>query len=482
MGNVKQETINGVKWGLLQKCTLQPVMFLFGVVLARIISPHEFGILGLTAVFFSIANTLKDGGFGTALIRKQDRTEADCSTMFWFNLGMSCFLGAILFLMAPWFVAFFGEPDLLWLTRISALMMCITCTGSVHWTLYSARRDFKTPALIQVPVALAGIPICLYFAFNGWGIWAIVIQQVTTSLISLIAVWIISPWRPRFVWSNQSFKELFSFGCKLSLTGILVTLYREMRSFIIGKFYSPADLGLYNKGTHLGSTLINTVTSVIDPVIFPIFSSIQSDTEKLLKVYRTYISLVALPMLFVLTTAAVNSKNIILTLYGDTWGDSAIYAQILCFGLMCDPLSVINSKIYLVKGRTDLTLKQEVFIRCFGVPAILIGAYISIEGICYACISTSFFALLLTSFTSSRLSGIPVQEIFSLYFRYLAYSFIANAPALLINTLPFHPTVALIINGTLAVGIYAAIMKLMKDQIAEQLLQHFAAKWHKAKA
>lgn len=482
MGNVKQETISGVKWGLLQKITLQPVMFLFGVVLARVISPREFGILGLTAVFFAVANTLKDAGFGTALIRKQDRTEADCSTMFWFNLGMSAALAGILFLLAPWFVEFYGEPDLLWLTRISALMMFLSSTGSVHWTLYNARRDFKTPAIVGIVVALIGIPICLYFAFNGWGIWAIVIQQVVTSLISLIAIWILSPWRPKLIWSNQSFREMFSFGVKLSVTGILYTLYREMRAFIIGKFYSPADLGLYNKGTSLGSTLINTVTSVIDPVIFPIFASIQSDNEKLLRVYKTYISLVALPMLFALTTFAANSENIILTLYGPNWADSAIYAQILCFGLMCDPLSVINSKIYLVKGRTDLTLKQEVFMRCFGVPAILIGAYISIQGICYASLATSLFSLVLTSFTSSKLSGIPIVTIFLLYFRYLAYSLIANIPSIFINAMGLPPALSLLINAFFAVVIYVFIMWLRKDKIAETLWQHFSAKWLKAKA
>lgn len=483
MGRVKEETIRGVKWGLLQKCTMQPMQFLFGIVLARLISPREFGILGLTAIFFAIADSLRNAGFASALIRKQDRTEADCSTMFWFNLGMSCLMGGILFLLAPWFADFYGEPDLLPLTRISAFMMCITCTGGVHWTLYTARRDFKTPAVVGMVVTLIGMPICLYFAFYGWGIWALVIQQVATQTITLAVVWIISPWRPKLMWSNASFKELFTFGARLSLSSFITTLYNELRSFFIGKFYSAADLGLYTKGVSLCATSTNMLTGVLDSVTYPILVTLQNDKERLLDVYKKYIRVSSLPMLFSLTLAAANSKNIIYTLYGEAWVQAAIYAQIICVCYMLNPLIGLNNKMYLIHGRTDLSLKQEVLIRCYGIPAICVGAYMSVEGICYACVSIALYAAILSTFTSAKLSGMRQREVYGCYLPYLLYSLIANAPALLFNMVGLAPWLTLLINIAISSIIYGLILYWKNDsawqlysETASEKFRHFRKK------
>lgn len=446
---------------------MQPMQLLFGIALARLISPREFGILGLTAIFFAIAEALRDAGFGSALIRKQDRTEEDCSTMFWFNLGMSCLLGSILFLLAPWFADFYGEPDLLPLTRISAFMMCITCTAGVHWTLYTARRDFKTPAIVQMIVSLIGMPICLYFAFNGWGIWALVIQQVSTQTISLAIVWKISPWKPKFIWSNRSFRELFTFGSRLAGTSLLNRFYAEMARFIIGKFYSPADLGLFNKGTTLCKTATYSLTGVLDSVVYPILVTLQKDNERLLHVYKTYIRISALPMLFLLVSVATNSRSIIIALYGNNWAEAAIYSQIICYCLICDPLIIINNKMYLIKGRTDLTLKQEFLIRCYGIPAIIVGACYSVVGICYASVSIALFALVLSTRTSSRLSGLSQLQIYGSYFPYLFFSIIANIPGMVINALfTWNEWLTLLINGSFACVIYLTILYLKKDAAA----------------
>ena len=204
MGRIADETIRGAKWGLIQKCTMQPVQFLYGIVLARLITPEEFGILGLTSIFFAIAGQLQNCGFGAALIRKQDRTEEDCSTVFWYNVGASFVLSAALFVAAPWFADFFNQPPLVDITRVSAVMMFLGSTSGVHWALYSARRDFKTPAIVGMITTLVGIPVCLTLAFCGFSYWSMVIQGVVTGLLSLIIIWIISPWKPKFIWSSRS--------------------------------------------------------------------------------------------------------------------------------------------------------------------------------------------------------------------------------------------------------------------------------------
>ena len=189
---------------LLQKCTLQPLQLVFGMILARLVTPEEIGILGLTAIFFAVASQLSECGFGAAIIRKQDRTEEDINTMFWFNSGMSLLMSVILFLSAPLFVTFFNQPALLWLTRASACMMFFDSLGCIHWILYSARRDFKTPAIIQTIVAVCSMPLCIGLAYADWGSWAIMTQGIFTGLSSLVIVWVISLWKPRFIYSFKS--------------------------------------------------------------------------------------------------------------------------------------------------------------------------------------------------------------------------------------------------------------------------------------
>lgn len=286
MSSVKQETVAGAKWLMLQKFTLQPLQFLYSMVLARLVTPKEMGIVGLTAVFFAVAGTLSSAGFGSALIRKIDRTEIDCDTAFWFNLGMSLLMSSVLFFAAPWFVTFYQQPELLWLTRCSAVMMFLSSTAGVHWTLYTARRDFKTPAIIQTVSTIISMPVCLGLAYIGWGVWALMCGTLTSALLSLVWVWLVSPWRPGRQFSVASFRELFGFGSKLAVTGIISTLFANLRTFIVGKFYSPAELGMYVKGAHVGMMAPGLINGILGTVTYPILATLQNDRARLTSVYR----------------------------------------------------------------------------------------------------------------------------------------------------------------------------------------------------
>ena len=239
MASVREETARGIKWGLIQKCTMQPVQFLFGIILARLISPEEMGILGLTGIFFSFAGQLQECGFGAALIRKQDRTDEDICTVFWFNIAMSFMLSLALFLAAPWFVWFFDQPALLNLTRVSALLMFLGSTGSVHWTLYSARRDFKTPAIVSMCTTLVAMPFTIWAAYAGWSYWAPMLQGIISGLLGLITIWIISPWKPSPRFSIKSFREF------------LIKTYIILNSTFLFKHT--------HKNSYTGKALINPV-------------------------------------------------------------------------------------------------------------------------------------------------------------------------------------------------------------------------------
>lgn len=434
MGRIVKETVSGVKWGLLQKCTLEPVQLVFGMLLARLISPAEMGILALTAIFFAVAASLANAGFGQALIRKIDRTEADINTMFWFNAGMSLIMSIILFLAAPWFAEFFNQPDLVNLTRVSSVMMFLNSFGSVHWTLYSCRRDFKTPAIISTCVAIVGMPLCLYLAYIGWSYWAVVMQGVFTGLLSLIIVWIVSPWKPRFMFSWASFKELFGFGGRMTAAGLLYTVYRELRSFIIGKFYSPADLGLYHRGVHIIAVVPNTVTSMLETVTYPILSTIQNDVTRLKEVYRLYIRITSLVIIwgvFLLGSLAVPFVRI---MYGDTWLGCVPYIQILSFSFAIAQISTINLNLIKVRGRADIILRLEIIKRTFSLILMLIGASISVEAICWASVLYEQLAIFVNCWYTGKIIDLTWWRQQKDYWPYILLALLACAPAYL---LPF---------------------------------------------
>ena len=470
MGRIADETIRGAKWGLIQKCTMQPVQFLYGIVLARLITPEEFGILGLTAIFFAVANTLKEAGFGSALIRKQDRTEADCSTMFWFNWGMSCLMGLILFLLAPWFASFYQQPELLWLTRISALMMCISCTGGVHWVLYSARRDFKTPAIIGMISTLVGIPICLTLAYLGWGIWAIVTQNVVSSLLSLAILWCVSPWKPRLLWSNTSFKSLFGFGSKLALSGLLHTFYQEARTFIIGKFYSPADLGHYSRGSHMASMVPNTIDGMVMSVTYPILATLQGDLNRLGLVYRKYIKVLTLPIAWGIFTLIALARPLVEFLYGSQWLPCVIYVQLVALACSGTHICNINLNLLQVLGRSDLFLRLEVIKKSISIAMLIYAATISVEAICWATVIYTQIAIFINTYYTGKLIGFTWWLQQKDYLPYFLYAALSALPGYFLAQTALPDSVILAVGGLFSGVLYLFLLTLRKDvALAEYL-------------
>lgn len=471
MGRVAQETAKGLKWTLLNKLTLYPVQLVYGMVLARLLTPKEMGIVGLTAIFFAIANTLKDSGFGGALIRKIDRTEEDCSTVFWFNIAMSFVLSAILFLLAPWFVDYFHQPELLWLTRVSAILMFLSSSAGVHWTLYSARRDFKTPAIIGVCITLVSLPVTLYLAYIGWGVWALMTQNIITSLLSLIVIWIVSPWKPRFVFSKKSFKELFGYGSKMAASALLDTGYNNLRTFFIGKVYSPAQLAFYNRGDHLAAVGPQTACGMIGGVTFPILATLQHDNERLKQVYRQYLRLFTMVIVWGSMLVAAMADSWIHLMSGSQWGQAVPYAQILCFSYALYHIQVINLNLLQVKGRSDLFLRLEIIKKVLGCIVMAITIPMGVMAICYGALFTSIVCIFINSYYSKELIGMSIWQQLK---DYLPLSLLAIActwiPCSLAEQLPCHYIIKLAAGGLASSALYYAILRIRRDDTLLQLL------------
>lgn len=470
MGRIADETLQGAKWGVIQKATLQPVQFLFSIILARLITPDEMGILGLTSIFFVFASQLQSCGFGAALIRKQDRTDEDICTAFWFNVGMSAILATCIFAAAPWFAWFYNQPALLNLTRVSAVMMFLSSTCSVHYSLYSARRDFRTGAIIAMVCALVPMPFTIWAAFCGWSYWSLMVQSVMANLLSLSIIWIISPWKPSFKWSNQSFREFFGFGFKMTLSNLLSSLYTESRTFIIGKFYSPAQLAYFSKGTSLCQTPINLTVNLLSGITYPILSTLQDQPDRLISVYRKYIRLTSLVVEWIMLTLAFNSHNSILLLFGENWLQAAFYVQILCYGFMFNPLSSINANLYAVLGRTDVMLKRVAIMRVYGILVMLGGATISVEWVCYAAVSCAILTLLLALYFTSQISPLTARMQLADFCPYLLMGLVANIPSYFIDKADWHPFLGVCAGGGCSALIYITLLVLSRDSAGAYLL------------
>lgn len=479
MASVKEETARGIKWGLIQKCTMQPVQFLYGVILARLISPAEMGILGLTAIFFAIAGQLQQCGFGAALIRKQDRTDEDICTVFWFNVVMSLALSTILFLAAPWFASFFNQPALINLTRVSALLMFLNSTLSVHMSLYQARREFKTPALVSMCTTLVAMPFTIWAAYSGWSYWAPMLQGIITGILTLIIIWIVSPWKPQLIFSTTSFKEFFRFGANLAMTGMLTQFYQEIRTFIIGKFYSPAQLAYFSRAQHTCSMPLNLVTSTLNPVTYPVFATLQHDQSKLIHVYRQYTRMISLVVEWGMITLAANSSALIVFLYGENWSTASVYAQILCFGWMLNPLLGLNMNLCTIQGRTDLNLKFEMILRVVSIAVMIWCAFYSVKALCYAAAFSSFFGLIVSVIIVTRISELRVRHLASDFLPYLFLAIMANIPSYIINQQAWPAICRLFAGSVSSLGIYIFFLWIRQDETVGKLLSFFKEKFQK---
>lgn len=491
MSDLKQETVRGMTWGLLQRLTIQPLNFLYGIILARLISPEEFGILGLTAIFFSVANVLRDAGIGSALIRKQERSEEDCSTMFWFNWAASCAFGGLLYLLAPWFAEFYSQPELLWLTRVSALVMCVCGTTGVHMALYAAKRDFRTPAILQTISAVLPMPVCIWAAYEGWGVWALLLQQVLGALLLLALVWWRSPWYPRLMWSGASFRSLFSFGSKLAATSVLQTLYDQLRSFIIGKFYSAATLGYYQRGLHVAEVVPGILGSVVTQVSYPILSTLQKEPLRLRTIYRRYIRVCSLPQVWITATMLVLAEPLVRFVYGEAWMPCVVYLQIYCVAVASNTLNGLNGSLMSTLGRSDLMLRLEVIKKTIATLMIIGGACISPVAICWAVAIYSYIAIYLNSYYTGRLIRLSLTEQLKDYLPYFIYAAVAVLPAYGLTRTGLPDVLVLMLGGSLSLLLYLGMLTLRHDAGLGMLLRllvgskyklRFLARWEQCVA
>lgn len=403
--SLKNKTVKGVGWSAIDNITQYGVNFIVSIVLARILSPDDYGLIGLIAIFTAVCTTLINAGFGTALIRKNNTSDEDFNTAFIVNMIMSFLLYFIIFFCSPLIAGFFQREELVWLTRVSALGLIIGALSLVQQTRLTKRIDFKSQTKITIVASISSGIIGITLALMKFGVWALVVQTLSSQLIRTALLWHVNKWIPQLSFSKKSFHELFSFGWKMMLSGVIDTFWKELYQFVVGKFYSPATLGQYTRARQFSQLLSSNVTGVVQRVTYPVLSSIQEDKLRMVKAFKRMIKTTMFVTSISMFFLGAISDPLLYCLIGPKWHDAAIYLPFICIVGSWYPLQAINLNMLQVLGRSDLFLGLEIVKKVIGLGPILIGIFVGIIPMLCASILTSIIAFFLNSYYTGKILG-----------------------------------------------------------------------------
>ena len=359
-------------WSGIERISLQAIQFILGIILARILSPEDYGIMAILFVFIVLSRVFIDSGFTKALIQKIDRDDNDKSTVLFFNIGISLLCYSIIYATAPYIALFYEIESLTNLLRVIAISLIINGLYTVPNTLLTIDLNFKTITKVNLISVILSGTIAIYLAYQGFGVWSLVYQTLIRSILMAILLWFLIKWKPNWRFSINSFRQMFSYGYKLLISSLLANLFSNLNSLLIGKYVGTNDLGFFSRGTQFSDALYNVFSPAINGVLLPGLAPLQKQKELLVAYTRTIMkatAMITVPLFFML---AILAEPIILLLLTDKWALAIPIMQIFCFARVITIFVGININILYVIGRTDLVLKQEYL--CIVIRVILVLA------------------------------------------------------------------------------------------------------------
>lgn len=470
MSSLRDKTIKGVIWSAVERFASQGVEFIFGILIARLLLPEDYGVIAMLNIFLAISRTFIDSGFETALIRKADRTDTDFQTVFYFNIIVSVVCYIILWIASPFIAEFYETPLLESVTKVVALNLIFNALAGIQSAKLSINIDFKSRANVSLIHACVSGAVGLWLAFKGYGVWALVAQSLSAAAVRTITLWVIVRWKPRFEFSKTSFKELFSFGSKLLAAGLLNTIYNNIYSIVIGKFYSPSSLGVYSKANTLSQFPSSNVTGVFQSVLFPVLSSIQDDEQRMLDIYKRFLrisSFVVFPLMVGLAAVADPLIRLLLT---DKWEGSIYLLQILCFSTIWAPVIAVNTNVLKVMGRSDYFLKVEIVKKIIGVVILCVTIPMGLVPMCYGTVVATMLSVYCDTYYTKKLIGYGLLSQLKDLLPLLLHSLIMGAIVLSVESCMSTETVKLLVGVATGIIYYILGAVLMNFKELEELL------------
>ena len=468
MGSLKDKTVKGVMWSSIDRFSTQGISFVFSILIARLLLPSDYGVIAMLGIFMAVSQCFIDSGFGTALIRKNDRTETDFCTVFYFNIVVACLFYGLLWIASPYIAQFYDMPLLETITKVVGLNLIVGSLSGIQSAQLSIAIDFKSRAKISVVTTLFTGIVGLWLAYSGYGVWALVFQTLSSNILRTILLWLTVRWMPKLIFSWKSFKELFSFGSKLLASGLLDTIYNNVYTIVIGKFFSAKSLGVYSRADGLAQFPSSNITGVLQAVTFPVLSTIQDDEARLADAYKRFLRLsafVIFPLMIGLSAVADPFIRITLT---DKWEGAIYFLQIICFSLMWYPIHAINLNLLQVKGRSDYFLKLEIIKKILGVSVLCVTIPLGLVAMCYGRVVTSILCLGLNTYYTNKLIDYGFVKQMRDLLHIILHSLVMFGIVLaIVQNLPFL-WLQLIIGIVVGVAYYVVGAYLMKfDELKE---------------
>ncbi len=411
MADLKHKAVNGVLWSTVQRFGTMVITFASNIVLARLLSLEDFGCIAMLMIFISLANTFIDGGFGSALIQKKQPTQTDYSTIFYWNIALSVVLYIVLFLGAPLVARFYRLPLLTDVLRVQGIVLFFNALSIIQQNQLKKQLQFKKLSVVYIFSAIISLIIAIMLAYHGWGLWSLVVQQISISVLHSVLFWIVGHWHPLFVFSWKSFKELFGFGGFMLLSTLFSTFSNEIQGLLVGRMFNPATLGLYNQAYRLEGSAATATSSIIDQVTYPVLAQLQDDKQTLQAALKRFIQIPAYICSLVMMILIVVAKPLIILLFSAKWIDCVPYFQILCSaGLaVCLQGSANNSIAAIGKSKVFFTwtiIKRSVTIVLCAIGILVAG----MNGLLWSCVAGAWAVYFINGYLVARHIGYPLYK------------------------------------------------------------------------
>ncbi|MDG2431171.1 lipopolysaccharide biosynthesis protein, partial [Flavobacterium sp.] len=476
---LKSAAAKGILWTALDKFASQIGQFIVGVVLARLLMPEDFGLIGMLAIFIALSQTVIESGLNMGLIQSQERKAIDFSTTFVFNLVISTFFYILLFFTAPYIAAFFRQPQLIDLTRILGLSLFINAFAIVQRTILTIDLDFKSIAKSNVVGVVFGGLFGVIMALNGFGVWSLVVQMIVSSIATSAALWSYGNWKLSFLFSTDSFRTLFGYGSKLLLASLYAQTLNNIYNICIGRFYPSTALGYYTRAKTFADVSAGTIGTILQQTTFPIFTLIQTDRKRLVSVYSRMIKMAAFCTIPLMTFIALLAKPIVILLLTDKWVALIPLLQWMVFARVLLPMSAINMNVLNAIGRSDLYLKVDLCKLPMTVIALVITIPLGVKAMIIGHVMTSAISFIINAYLPGKLFGYGAIKQFKDMIPVLIATCGMAVLIVLIQMITEGLLLQLLLSGVFGLITYLGICRLLQvEEVFElrQLLLNFKKK------
>lgn len=468
--SIKNQAAKGMMWNTIERFSSQGIQFVLTIVIARVLSPDDYGLVAMLGIFIAIAQTIVDSGFSNALIQKKDRTEVDYSTMFFFNIIISVVIYLLLFVSAPFLASFYNQPALVSVARVYGISLITNSFSIIQMARLTVALDFRKLAIAALLAVVVSGCIGVWMAYHGYGVWALVFQTLVANVTWTVVLWLLARWIPKWCFSWSSFRGLFSFGSKLLFSGLLHTLYTNMYSLVVGKYFNASVLGYFNRAYTLGQFPVQNFGNIVQKVLYPIQCRYQDENEQFNKIFIIYLRVSSFVLFPLMIGLAVLADPVIRLLLTEKWLPAVPFLQIFCLSMMWYPIMQANVSVLDAKGRSDYHLKSEIIKKILAVIILFITLPMGIMAVCWGMMFYSFVDMGVVIAYSRRLTSIGYKTQIKILSSHLLLALFMGCVVGLITHYIESSVLKLLIGSVSGLAVYISVSYLFNFSAFKILL------------